>query len=734
MVLQQECQIGENIRQHLPTAIDLSLISPCLINTEWTPMPEFRANSDHIPLIMTTQLSNEVASPPAFTQKFNFDNANWELFQTKLSEHSIQDLQHNNTDNYWCNIKTKIIHAANLSIQKTKQNPYPLYNPWWNIECKLAIQIERKCNKALYNNYNEQNRKALDAAKLNRKKVVASAKLQYWQNYLTEKITDYRNTSKLWKKVKMIKKRKLSIKRPLIFQGKTYCTEKDKAELLAQQIAYKSQNHSLNPVALQRRKDFEAKYKHPRADNSLPINQPLSISELDNALASIKQKDKAPGADPVCYQMLAQLPTSFKEILLHFFNKCFLSGQLPILWKEAEVFTLLKEGKLATDPDSYCPISLTPHTSKIFERLLNTRLEYFLEKNKIIPECQSGFRKFRSTTDNLVYLTENIKNTLKRNGWIQYITCFDVRKAFDKVWHVKLLSKLKDIGLSGHFYNTIANFLQNRSIRVKNDKELSERHYMDMGTPQGAVLTPTLFTIMLYDISKLKLEEQNLLMFADDIALISNVFRLDSMKHKAASYTPKRLEQHQTAISLLEDYMTENGFSFSGEKTQFMTVVRDSFKDYRKASIIVGCTKKEASPTIKYLGLIIHHHLSWKPYFSDVAFKSQSAINLLRVLAAQNWARGTKFLVDVARATIRTRLSYGQECFFSAVPHEKKILDKIEAMALKIALGIPNTAGTQRVYSEVGWISLEVERRLRCCHYVIRTKKHRKKHGSKCCM
>lgn len=713
---------GENVRNHLPTAIDLSLVSPHLINTEWIPLPEFRANSDHIPLLISTQVTSELADPPMFTPKFDKDNANWDLYQSHLSSHTIQEIEHNNIDIYWCNVKTKIIHAANLSIPKTKKNSYPLYNPWWNEQCQVAIRTERRCNQALYRHYTESNIEALEKAKSQRKQIISKAKLEYWQSYLANKIDDYRNTSKLWKKVKMLKKQKHTIKRPLIFQGKTYSTEKDKAQLLAQQIAHKSQNNSLNPIALQRRKDFEATYYHPKADNSLPINQPFSLSELDSALASIKQKDKAPGADPVCYRMLSQVPLSFKKIILHFFNKCFHSGQLPILWKEAEVFTLLKEGKLATDPDSYRPISLTPHTSKVFERLLNVRLEYYLETNHVIPECQSGFRKFRSTTDNLVYLTENIKKTLKRNGWIQYITCFDVRKAFDKVWHVKLLSKLQTIGISGRFYDTIKNFLSDRSIRVKNQNELSERHYLDMGTPQGAVLSPTLFTIMLYDIQKLNIEKQKLLMFADDIALISEVFNLGRMKHKADTYTPKRLEQHQAAIELLEDYMMENGFSFSGEKTQFMSVVRDSFKEYRKAYIIVGGVKKEASPTIKYLGITLHHLLNWKPHFQEVATKSQSAINLLRVLAGQKWAKGTKFLVDVARALIRTRLSYGQECFFGALPHEKKILDNIEAKAIKIALGIPNTASSNRVYSEIEWISLEEERRLRCCQYVVRSK------------
>ncbi|GFV93976.1 hypothetical protein TNCV_3573291 [Trichonephila clavipes] len=48
---------------------------------------------------------------------------------------------------------------------------------------------------------------------------------------------------------------------------------------------------------------------------------------------------------------------------------------------------------------SYRPIALTSCFCKTFERMVNTRLVYVLEKEKCIPPLQSGFRKSRSTLD-----------------------------------------------------------------------------------------------------------------------------------------------------------------------------------------------------------------------------------------------------------------------------------------------------------------------------------------------
>ncbi|GFU17764.1 putative RNA-directed DNA polymerase from transposon X-element [Trichonephila clavipes] len=75
----------------------------------------------------------------------------------------------------------------------------------------------------------------------------------------------------------------------------------------------------------------------------------------------------------------------------------------PSSWREATVIPILKPGKVATDPLSYRPIALTSCFCKTFERMVNTRLVYVLEKEKCISPLQSGFRKGRSTLDNLVF-------------------------------------------------------------------------------------------------------------------------------------------------------------------------------------------------------------------------------------------------------------------------------------------------------------------------------------------
>ena len=97
------------------------------------------------------------------------------------------------------------------------------------------------------------------------------------------------------------------------------------------------------------------------------------------------------------------------------------------------------------------------------------------------------------------------------------------------------------------------------------------------------------------------------------------------------------------------------------------------------------------------------------------------ALNLIKTIAKKHWARGTKFLITVVRAVVRSRLTYGQECFFAAAPSHLKIIESIETIALKIALGVPKYAQNRLVYAEVGWLSLSEERYLRTCQYLIRS-------------
>jgi len=89
-------------------------------------------------------------------------------------------------------------------------------------------------------------------------------------------------------------------------------------------------------------------------------------------------------------------------------HKLWSSKSFPSTWQQAVVLPISKIDMDKSDLSSYCPIALTSCLCKVVERMINGRLVWYLEKSKLITNMQSGFRKQRSTTDNLVRLETSI--------------------------------------------------------------------------------------------------------------------------------------------------------------------------------------------------------------------------------------------------------------------------------------------------------------------------------------
>ena len=112
----------------------------------------------------------------------------------------------------------------------------------------------------------------------------------------------------------------------------------------------------------------------------------LTESELDTAIKKLKKR-KSPGPDKVHNEMLTNLGRNGKLLLLRLYNKTWTEGQLPRKWKLATITPILKKGKKANDPKSYRPISLTSCIGKLCERILNSRLYWWLESSGLISHC-----------------------------------------------------------------------------------------------------------------------------------------------------------------------------------------------------------------------------------------------------------------------------------------------------------------------------------------------------------
>ena len=150
------------------------------------------------------------------------------------------------------------------------------------------------------------------------------------------------------------------------------------------------------------------------------------------------------------------------------------------------------------------------------ERMAANRLRWWLESNQRLDKFQSGFRQRRSTVDQIMRLADDAHKAINNKHYALTVM-LDLEKAFDLVWHRGLIFKMRRMGLSGNIVNFVSDFLSNRCIRVRIGAAVSNSYELQNGTPQGSVISPLLFLLMVDDIDELE-NGTKLSLFADDSA------------------------------------------------------------------------------------------------------------------------------------------------------------------------------------------------------------------------
>ena len=167
---------------------------------------------------------------------------------------------------------------------------------------------------------------------------------------------------------------------------------------------------------------------------------------------------------------------------------------------------------------NYRPISLFPVCGKILEKIIFNNLYPYLHTNNLITKNQSGFRPGDSTTNQLLYLLDEINQTFDSTKPFKVRTVFlDISRAFDKVWHNGLIFKLEENGITGNLLRLFQNYLSNRKQQVVLNGSYSDYSSIESGVPQGSVLGPLLFLVYINDLERNI--KYNIKMFADDTML-----------------------------------------------------------------------------------------------------------------------------------------------------------------------------------------------------------------------
>lgn len=178
---------------------------------------------------------------------------------------------------------------------------------------------------------------------------------------------------------------------------------------------------------------------------------------------------------------------------------------------------------------NYRPISLTCVCCKLLEHIISKSIYTYFEHNKIFFPNQHGFRQRLSTTTQLMETINDFSSALNNKKQLDAI-CLDFSKAFDRVVHSLLISKLAQMGIDLNLLEWILAYLSGRTQYVEISGTRSSTLAVSSGVPQGSVLGPVLFLAYINDISSGISEDITVRLYADDCLLYREINEVNDQK------------------------------------------------------------------------------------------------------------------------------------------------------------------------------------------------------------
>lgn len=672
--------------------IDLTICSPQMGNTlQWATHHD-NFNSDHFPICISTSLELQNIPP---SPHWRFHKADWPLFNSNINFPT-----NFSTTTQACEAITKsILTAANKAIPFSASSHQYKSAYWWTTECQKA----RKAKNTALTRYkhNQGDLKLWILYKKARaifRKTVVESRRHSWSSFLRGVSSDA-PSSTFWRQVKILRNKPTTKCTYIKDNNILHTKREDIAETLGK---YFSEQYNHNEDFLKSMEHGSTDIIFP-TDQEAPYNKPFTMEELQLSLST--STSKTPGPDNIPYIMLQRLSDEHKISLLAFFNFILNEG-FPPQWKESYTIPIPKPQKNPYLKTSQRPITILNCISKIIEKMITRRLQYYLERISFFAPEQSGFRSNHSTLDALIRLEHDARNAILE-GKFCVAVFLDIAKAFDSVWHKGLLQKLKEIGITAPLAKYIQQFLTERSIKVKISSYVSTPYPLLCGVPQGSVLSPTLFSIFINDIFSAIPHNVKSSLYADDGALWCTDFSLT-----------KALASIQGALNSVSQWTKRWGLKITPEKTQTMIFTLRQINNFNPIQLH---GKKIPNVTnTKFLGVTFDTRLTWKQHITTTRDKCLRDLQLLRVVACNRWGSDYSTLKRLYTTLILPKIDYASILLHSASPSSLLVLDRIQYAATRTILGALKCTPTYKLEAEADIMPLTIRRRLLMAQYGTR--------------
>ena len=329
------------------------------------------------------------------------------------------------------------------------------------------------------------------------------------------------------------------------------------------------------------------------------------------------------GCDKISSNILKIIAKEVSPCITLIINQTLSTGIFPSKLKTAKVIPVYKKND-KTLLKNYRPISVLPVVSKIIENVMHNQMMDYFTSNKLFSSQQYRFRPNRSTElAALELMDRNIDNMNQNFSPINiYI---DLCKAFDCLDHAILLSKLKYYGLNVNAIKLLKNYLSDRDQYVQLGNFKSQYHNISCGIPQGSVMGPLLFNIVINDLHSAT-KSFDFVMYADDTTLVS------TLETFGRTCNVKEIERNiNIEISKVTTWLQRNKLQLNVSKSKFMVFFKHP-KTLPKLNITANGNLIGQVSEFNFLGITIDENITWNPHIHNTSIKIARVIGILRKL------------------------------------------------------------------------------------------------------
>lgn len=412
------------------------------------------------------------------------------------------------------------------------------------------------------------------------------------------------------------------------------------------------------------------------------LEREITREELAKVIRGAKA-GKSGGIDGVPIEIWKNCE-SLWGVLARLLNTIYSEAVYPEAWRTGIITPIHKKGPI-DDPNNYRGITLLPSIAKLLSAILASRIQQWGDARRIVLETQTGFRKGKSTVDNIFVMDSVLQKYISSRGYI-YGIFVDFRRAFDGISREMLWFKLSRMGMSMKTIEMLKSIYDKVTACVKLGGDGLTTHFSStIGLRQGDNLSGILFIYYINDIAEHLLDSGeepmvvgelliSVLLYADDLCILAQ--------------TEKGL---QRKVTCLADYCRKWKLEINVSKTK--TVVFRKPQLRRKVTrCYVGDEAIEQVTGYSYLGIMFNENARWTQAREELARRGQRAAGALFGNVYKFGFLPPHVMLKLFDAKVAPILTYGAEVWGLSGTTE---IEKVATRFYKGILGLrPNSCDT----------------------------------------